>query len=87
MYFDFRKNDVLFYLYSVTAGGITQMREVGLNSNHSSHNPLEQHFGLGSESETTVDEISIVWPALSEDYTVLSEVAVNQMLRIKYEGF
>jgi hypothetical protein len=63
------------------------MREVGLNSNHSSHNPLEQHFGLGSESETTVDEIRIVWPALSEDYTVLSEVAVNQMLRIKYEGF
>jgi hypothetical protein len=61
------------------------MREVGLNSNHSSHNPLEQHFGLGSE--TVVDQIRIVWPALSEDYTVLSEVAVNQMLRIKYEGF
>jgi hypothetical protein len=50
-----------------------------------SHNPLEQHFGLGSE--TVVDQIRIVWPTLSEDYTVLSEVAVNQMLRIKYEGF
>ena len=46
-------------IYLSTRSG-TQMREVRIENNYVSHNPVESHFGLGSDREIT--ELSIVWP-------------------------
>lgn len=45
----------------VTAGGVTQMREVTVGSNYISQNPTVQHFGLGAAA--TVELVRVVWPA------------------------
>jgi hypothetical protein len=45
----------------VTAGGVTQMREVTVGSNYISQNPTVQHFGLGTAA--TVESVRVVWPA------------------------
>ena len=46
-------------IYLSTRSG-TQMREVRIENNYVSHNPVESHFGLGSDPEIT--ELTIVWP-------------------------
>ena len=45
----------------MTAGGVTQMREVTVGSNYISQNPTVQHFGLGAAA--TVELVRVVWPA------------------------
>jgi hypothetical protein len=45
----------------VTAGGVTQMREITIGSNYISQNPAVQHFGLGAAAN--VDSVRVVWPA------------------------
>ncbi|MFN0149652.1 MAG: FG-GAP-like repeat-containing protein [bacterium] len=44
----------------VTAGGVTQMRELRAGTNYVSQDPAEAHFGIGSA--TTVSEVRIEWP-------------------------
>ena len=63
----------------VETGSRTQMREVGLNTNYLSNNPLEQHFGLGNVE--TIDTIRVVWPRTGIE-TSLRNVPVNQFLVI-----
>jgi len=62
----------------VTAGGITQMREIRAGSNFESQDPTEAHFGMASV--TTASELRVVWP--SGATTVLHDVPVNQRLSI-----
>jgi len=45
----------------VTAGGVTQMREITIGSNFISQNPTVQHFGLGAAA--SVESVRVVWPA------------------------
>ena len=63
----------------LTAGGITQMREVRLGSNYLSNDPLIQHFGLAENK--LVNQIRVRWTDGSE--TVMQDVAINQRLKIQ----
>ena len=65
---------------SVTANGMTQIREVRCNNNYTAHQPAEVHFGLGGAE--LIDELKITWPDGHE--TVLKDVAPNRFLNIKY---
>lgn len=64
----------------LSAGGITQMREIHNGSNYVSQNPGEQHFGLGNE--TVVDTIKVVWTDGSE--SVRSNVQPYQRITVNY---
>ena len=64
---------------SLTAGGLTQMREIRIGNNFVSQHVAEAHFGLGGANR--VDELRVVWPGGEE--TVLTDVAANQVLRIE----
>ena len=44
----------------VTVGGVTQLREVSIGNNFTSHNPTAQVFGLGTA--TAADSVQIEWP-------------------------
>ena len=46
---------------TVTAGGFSQMREVGASQSHMSHSVVPAHFGLGTSDQ--VDSIQISWPS------------------------
>ena len=56
-----------------------QMREVRVENNYMSQNPLDSHFGLGTDDEVSL--LRVVWPDGSEQ--VFEDVAVNQMLVIR----
>jgi hypothetical protein len=60
----------------VTAGGVTQMRELRCGSNYVSQDPVEAHFGLGSA--TVADTLRIVWPNGQTD--VLHGIGTNHFL-------
>ena len=62
----------------VTAGGVTQMRQVFAGGNFESSHPTAQHFGLAGNM--TVDTIEVTWP--DQTTRVLSDVAANQYLVI-----
>lgn len=64
----------------VTTGSMTQMREIKVGSNFTSHNPTRQIIGLGSAS--TIDEIIIVWPDGTE--SVQTNVSANQDLVVQH---
>ena len=63
---------------AVTAGGVTQIREMGASQSHMSNSVVPVHFGLG-DSET-VDTVEIFWP--SGKVLRLENVAVNQKLEV-----
>jgi hypothetical protein len=44
----------------VVNDGVTQMREVGINSNFTSHNPARQIFSV--DDATSIDEVIVRWP-------------------------
>lgn len=44
----------------VTTGQTTQMQELRLGSNYSSHDPVEAHFGLGDVAQ--IDRLRVRWP-------------------------
>ena len=46
---------------TVTAGGLSQMREVGASQSHMSHSVVPAHFGLGASDQ--VDFVQISWPS------------------------
>jgi hypothetical protein len=62
----------------VTIGGLTQFREVGVNSSGGCHNSLLAHFGLGEYAQA--DVITVTWP--SGYVQVLHDVPADQILHI-----
>ncbi len=61
----------------VTAGNITQVREVRCGNNFASQSPAEAHFGLGAVQSV---DISVLWPDGSQSNLV--GVAADQFLTI-----
>ncbi len=66
----------------VTAGGMTQMREVHIGSNFTSQNPQTLYFGLGDAD--SVDVLRVRWPDGSEEQ--IGNFPANQCLRISPAG-
>lgn len=64
----------------VSAGGMTQLREIHNGNNYVSQNPAEQHFGLNEL--TQIDSIRVVWSDGSE--TIRNSVSPNQRIRVNY---
>jgi hypothetical protein len=62
----------------VTAGGVTQQREVGSETHSMGQNQRRVHVGLGPHE--TIDEIKVRWPTGAEQ--VLANVAADQILEI-----
>jgi hypothetical protein len=62
----------------VTAGGITQMRELRAGNNFVSQDPVEAHFGLAKAH--VVEEIRVIWPNGTIPPLVLRQVPANQRL-------
>jgi hypothetical protein len=62
----------------VTAGGLTQIRELRAGSNFVSQDPCEAHFGLGSAA--VADVVEITWP--DGEITVLTGVSTDRMLTV-----
>jgi enediyne biosynthesis protein E4 len=67
---------------SVTANGVTQMRELRAGSNFVSADPTGAFFGLGNAG--VVDEVRVVWP--DGNVTRRFGVATNQALTISEQG-
>ena len=65
---------------SLTAGGMTQMRELRAGNNFVSQDPVVAHFGLGDA--TLVERINIRWP--DGKRTILENVHPNQLLVIEH---
>ena len=62
----------------VTAGGITQMRELRAGSNFESQNPVDAHFGLGEA--TSVIKVRVVWPNGKD--SILHNVTADQVINL-----
>lgn len=67
----------------VTAGGITQMREVRAGGSFLAGGPPELHFGLGEHA--VVDELRVRWPAPEAADTIFTDVPGNRNLSIVRE--
>ena len=63
---------------SLSAGGVTQLREVAIANHYLSTSPPDLRFGLGTAS--VVDELRVVWPHGEE--RVLSALGTDQILVI-----
>ena len=63
---------------AVTAGGLTQVREMGASQSHMSNSVVPVHFGLGDAE--SIDAIEIHWP--SGRTQRLENVSVNQELTV-----
>ena len=61
----------------VTAGGITQLHEVGGSSHYLGHSERVAHFGLGEAD--AVEQVRVVWPASGAEL-VLDTLAVDQRI-------
>ena len=56
------KRDELGAKVYVTAGGVTQVREVRTGNSYASHNDLRAHFGLGEHTAEVLGELKCgVW--------------------------
>jgi len=58
-----------------------QMREVNINSNFTSQNPSQLHFGLGEI--TQIEQIKIIWP--NGEIQILTDIKANQLLLIEQQ--
>jgi hypothetical protein len=63
---------------TLTAGPLTQIREVKSGGSYQSHSDFRLHFGLGSAQ--TIDSIRIRWPSGIQQN--LSKIKANQILSI-----
>ena len=63
----------------LTAGTVTQMREVKAGSSYLAQNDLRQHFGLGTNQRA--DRLEVRWPSGRND--VLPNVPANQIITIR----
>lgn len=67
----------------VSAGGITQMREIHASTNYAAQEPgTIAHFGLGKAE--TVDEIRVEW--LNGEISVLRDIPANRRIEISSDG-
>ncbi|WNC67374.1 FG-GAP-like repeat-containing protein [Thalassotalea nanhaiensis] len=64
---------------TINVANTTQMREVNINNNFTSHNPAELHFGLADHSK--VERITIEWP--NGHLQIITDVDANQSLIIE----
>ncbi len=62
----------------VTAGGVTQLRDIRSSSGYLSQSDPRAHFGLGSAK--TVDQLEIRWP--SGRVSTIQNVKANQILTV-----
>ena len=62
----------------VTAGNLTQIREVRSGSSYLSQNDMRLHFGLGKHRQ--IDRIEIYWPSGLQEQ--LEAIEVNQILTL-----
>lgn len=62
----------------VTAGGVTQMRQMGASQGLLSHSVVPVHFGLGTA--TSADVVEIRWP--SGIVQTLMDIPADQMLEV-----
>lgn len=63
----------------VTAGGLTQVREVTAGSSYLGQNDLRQHVGLGAA--TAVERIEVRWPGGTTD--VVTNIAADRIVTIR----
>lgn len=63
---------------TITADGVTQIREMGASQSHMSNSVVPAHFGLGDAG--VVDTLVIRWPSGREQR--LEDVSVNQQLTV-----
>ena len=63
----------------LTAGTVTQMREVKAGSSYLAQNDLRQHFGLGTNQRA--DRLEVRWPSGRSE--VLPNVPANQIITIR----
>ena len=63
----------------VTAGGLTQVREVQAGSSYLSMDSIDSEFGLASISK--VEEVKVVWP--SGHIQLFTDVSVNQVMLVE----
>ena len=68
-------------IYLQSASG-TQMREVRIENNFMSQNPVESHFGLGGDKQ--VMALRIVWPDGEEER--ITNLSVNQVLVVRQKA-
>ena len=64
----------------LTAGGLTQIREVVLGDGYGSQNSLRLHFGLGDAA--VADEVVVRWPRSGRVQT-FRDVAADRILRVE----
>jgi len=64
----------------VTAGNMTQLREIHNGNNFVSQNPAEQHFGMNDAIQA--DSVRVTWPDGTE--TSRNNISVNQRLVVTY---
>jgi hypothetical protein len=69
-------------IIDLTAGGITQRRDVVAGSNYKSQNELPQTFGLNAAA--TIDTITVMWPGGAT--RTLTNMPVNQAWKIYPTG-
>ena len=67
---------------TVTAGGLTQTRWMGVQNTYLGNSEMLAHYGLADA--TVVDEVRVDWP--NGFSTVLENVAINQRLTIAAEN-
>jgi hypothetical protein len=65
---------------TVTAGGLTQVREVALGDGYGSQNSLRLHFGLGGAA--VADEVVVRWPRSGREQR-FRDVAADQILLVE----
>lgn len=63
----------------ITAGGITQIREIKAGTSYASSNDFRAHFGLGKSP--SVDKLAVRWPSGAE--SVLEHVKADQLIKIE----
>ncbi|WP_263078366.1 FG-GAP-like repeat-containing protein [Endozoicomonas sp. Mp262] len=64
-------------IYLETASG-KQMREVMIENNYISQNPVETHFGLNQDEG--IDKLAVIWPDGKQQ--VINNVGINQIIEI-----
>ena len=68
---------------TVSAGDLTQYREMRFENNYMSNNAPELHFGLAAES--VIDEIRVEWP--DGQVTLFTDIDVNQFMVIEHPSY
>ena len=68
---------------TVSAGDLTQYREMRFENNYMSNNAPELHFGLAAES--VIDEIRVEWP--DGQVTLFTDIDVNQFMVIQHPSY